>query len=234
MSNKKVAVLQSNYIPWKGYFDIIHDVDLFVFYDEVQYTKNDWRNRNKIKTANGLKWLTLPTGYDLTRKINEVEIKAEIDWQKDHYNKIRAAYKDAPFYNKYKPFLDEIYIERKWKYLSELNQYIIKKICSDYLGIQTSFAESTEFHSEGARSDKLLSLLKDIGTQIYVSGPSARNYLDEEAFASQGIQVIWKDYSGYPDYPQGYPPFEHGVTILDLLFNVGESTPDYIWGFRKK
>lgn len=226
-------MLQSNYIPWKGYFDIIHDVDLFVFYDEVQYTKNDWRNRNKIKTSNGLKWLTLPTGYDLTRKISEVRMNGDIDWQRDHYNKIIAAYQNAPFFNQYKSFLDDIYLEKKWEYLSDLNQYIIQTISKDFLGINTQFAQSTEFSSEGARGDKLLSLLRSIGIKRYVSGPSARNYLDEEAFASQGIQVEWKDYSNYPEYPQGEFPFEHGVTILDLLFNTGEQAPEYIWGKKR-
>lgn len=232
----KVAVLQSNYIPWKGYFDIIHDVDLFVFYDEVQYTKNDWRNRNRIQTKYEPKWLTIPCGYDITRKIFEVRIKNEFAWQKEHYKSICSAYEKAPFFEKYKDFLGYVYLDHKWEYLYQLNRYMITTISRDFLGIDTEFKDSREFDSHGARDEKLLSLLKSIGCDVYVSGPAAQNYMDIQKYKESGIDVIWKDYSGYPQYKQvnESEKFEHGVSVLDLLFNVGEDSPNYIWGWRGK
>ena len=175
---KRVAVLQSNYIPWKGYFDIIHDVDLFVFYDEVQYTKNDWRNRNQIQTDNGLKWLTIPCGYDTKRKIYEVKIKNEFHWQEEHYKTIRETYRKTPFFEKYQEFLEYVYLDRHWEYLYELDRYMTETISKDFLGIQTEFRDSREFESHGAKDDKLLSLLRSIKCDTYISGPAAQAYMD--------------------------------------------------------
>ena len=233
-STMKAAVLQSNYIPWKGYFDIIHDVDLFVFYDEVQYTKNDWRNRNRIRTEQGLKWLTIPCGYDIKRKICDVKIKNELPWQTDHYNQIVSAYQKAPFFSKYRDLLESVYLDHTWEYLYRLNRYLIETISKEYLGIDTVFRDSLEFVSQGAKDEKLLSLLQNIGCDIYVSGPAAKNYMNIQMYRDNGINVIWKDYSGYPQYNQGYGfgAFEHGVSILDLLFYTGEDAPYYIWGWR--
>ena len=230
----KAAVLQSNYIPWKGYFDIIHDVDLFVFYDEVQYTKNDWRNRNRIRTEHGLKWLTIPCGYDLNRKICEVKIKNGFSWQADHYNQIVSAYQKAPFFSKYRDLLEFVYLDHTWEYLYQLNRYLIETISKEYLGIQTMFKDSREFVSQGTKDEKLFSLLQNIGCDIYISGPAAKNYMNVQMYRDNGINVIWKDYSGYPQYNQGYKleTFEHGVSILDLLFYTGEDAPYYIWGWR--
>lgn len=230
---KKVAVLQSNYIPWKGYFDIINDVDLFLFYDEVQYTKNDWRNRNKILTPRGPQWLTLPCGYNIQRKINEVKFNPSIHWQQSHYQTLRQNYFRAPFFRKYKEFLDYVYMDREWEYLYELNRFLITSIARDFLGVKTVIEGSDSYYSEGRKSQKLMSLLNSAGTDIYVTGPAARNYLDEESFRREGIRVVWKDYSSYPEYRQMYSPFSHYVSILDLLFNTGPNAPYYIWGYRE-
>jgi hypothetical protein len=230
---KKLAVLQSNYIPWKGYFDIIHDVDLFVFYDEVKYTKNDWRNRNIIKTNTGLKWITLPCGKNYNLSIDEVRFNKEVNWQKEHYTLLEASYRDTPYYKKYIDFLHYIYCEKEWDYLYELNRYLIVHISREYLGITTEFADSKSFFSEGTKAEKLLSLIKNTGADYYLSGPAAKDYISEEDFARIGVELAWKDYSGYPQYPQSYGSFEHGVSILDLLFHVGEAAPDYIWEWRK-
>src|SRR5579864_7157911 len=107
----RAAVLQSNYIPWKGYFDIIHDVDVFVFYDDVQYTKNDWRNRNRIKTAGGVQWLTVPTGSDINRRICDVSLP-DPNWTRKHWRTLHQAYSHAPHFHRYESFLSEIYLER--------------------------------------------------------------------------------------------------------------------------
>jgi len=231
---KKVAVLQSNYIPWKGYFDIVHDADLFLFYDEVQYTKNDWRNRNLIQTPGGPKWLTLPCGYDISRKIDEVKFNSAVSWQKDHYQAITRNYCRAPCFNLYRDFLQNVYLDRKWEYLTELNRYIIQTIAREFLHIDTVMESSGFFFSEGRKSAKLLSLLQSAGADAYITGPAARNYLDEVAFARAGIRVLWKDYSSYPPYRQLYAPFTHTVSIFDLLFNTGEAAPYYIWGYRQQ
>ena len=123
---KSVVILQSNYIPWKGYFDLIHDADLFIFYDDLQYTKNDWRNRNKIKTEQGLKWLTVPVGIDLNRLIYEVDIK-DHTWQKKHWEIIKQSYSKCKYFSNYKSFFENIYLEQEWLNLSAMNQGIVKK-----------------------------------------------------------------------------------------------------------
>jgi hypothetical protein len=229
-----IAVLQSNYIPWRGYFDIIHDADLFIFYDEVQYTTNDWRNRNIIYTYDGPKWITIPCGRGITRRINEVTLSSNNDWQAQHFRKICEAYAKTPYFQKYKSFFEHIYLERKWDYLSDVNQFLIKSFAKDYLKIDTEFNCSTEYHSEGARDEKLLSLLLSAKCTNYLSGPAAKDYLDEGKFNKHGIKVYWKDYTGYPDYPQTRQPFEGKVSIIDLLVNMGDDSPYYIWGWREE
>lgn len=228
---KKVAVIQSNYIPWKGYFDIIHDVDQFIFYDDVQFTKNDWRNRNKIKTVNGLAWLTIPVGKRIDRLICEVEM-VDDDWRKKHWATVQQAYSRAPYFYVYRDFFEYVYREAQWSNLSSLNHFLISQISREFLGIQTEFRDSREFQAEGEKLDRLIDLLKKTGASLYVSGPSAQAYINADEFQKAGIELIYKDYSGYPEYQQLYPPFEHGVSILDLLFNCGPSAPDFIWGWR--
>jgi hypothetical protein len=229
---KKVAVIQSNYIPWKGYFDIIHDVDLFIFYDDVQYTKNDWRNRNKVKTSQGLCWLTIPVGSREDRLIYEVEI-VEGSWTKKHWETIKQSYAKAPFFKKYQVFFESVYLDTKWTNLSELNQFLVKTISKEFLGIRTDFTDSRQYHAEGHKLERLINLLIKVDTELYISGPTARGYIEEKKFTEAGIELIFKDYSGYPEYPQLFPPLEHAVSILDVLFNCGPASPDYIWGWRE-
>ncbi|MBQ6342909.1 MAG: WbqC family protein [Anaerolineaceae bacterium] len=225
---KKIAVLQSNYIPWKGYFDIIHDVDEFIFYDEVQFTKNDWRNRNRILTNTGLQWLTIPTTGSITQTIDEVST-AGSQWQRKHYNTLLTYYSKAPFFSKYRAFLEDFYFEHEWTNLSQLNRYLIVHISQDFLGIKTKFSDSRNYYSAGSGHEKLLSLLKSAGAEYYVSGPAAKSYIQAEDYEKAGIELHWKDYSKYPEYPQLHKPFSHNVTILDLLFNTGDDAPNYIW-----
>jgi len=228
---KKVAVIQSNYIPWKGYFDIINDVDLFIFYDAVQFTKNDWRNRNKIKTAKGASWLTIPVGRCIDRLICEVKID-DSRWAKRHWETICQFYERAPYFKQYKDFFAEAYLKKNWASLSELNQFLIKHIAWDILGLKTEFKDSRDFKLSGGKTDRLIGLLKKAGADVYYSGPAAKNYLEEEKFKANKIKLIYKDYTGYPEYPQLFPPFVHEVSILDLIFNVGPAAPYYIWGWR--
>ena len=155
------AVLQPNYIPWKGYFDIIHDVDLFVFYSDVQHTIRDWRTRNMIKTHNGIIWLTVPTGSHRDKLVYEVGIQ-DSSWQKKHYNALKTSYSKAPYFKLYNEFLEDVYLVQKWENLYALDRYMIEYISRNFLGIKTQFADSRDFSSHGSKNEKLLSLLSDV------------------------------------------------------------------------
>ena len=228
---KRVAILQSSYIPWKGYFDIIHDVDRFVFYDDVQFTPRDWRSRNRIKTPQGPLWLTVPAGQSRNRLICEVGLEDK-SWGKKHWDTLRHAYGKAPYFASFRPFLEHVYLERRWESLSELNQFMTRTIAREFLGIGTEFRDSREYAAEGRKFDRLFDLAVKAGATSYLSGPSARDYIEPERFAAAGIELAYKSYGGYPEYPQPYPPFEHAVTILDLLFQTGADAPRHIWGWR--
>lgn len=225
---KKVAILQSNYLPWKGYFDIIAQVDLFIFYDDVQYTKNDWRNRNCIKTAMGGQWLTIPCGSKAKRMINEVTL-TDHRWQTQHWEQLRQHYRKAPFFKAYQAFFEDFYLGRKWTNLSELNRYLIEQISINFLNIRdTQFDCSSRFELTQRKGLRVLELLKKTDATSYLSGPAAKNYLDETDFRECNIKLLWMDYDGYPSYRQLHPPFEHAVSIVDLLFNLGDEAKHYI------
>jgi len=226
----KAAVIQSNYIPWRGYFDIMHDADVFVFYDDVQYTVNDWRNRNRVKTANGVVWLTIPVGDQNNRRICDVEIHDRA-WARKHWMTIEQSYSRAPAFVRYVDFFRSIY-SQPWTSLSVLNQTTIRAIAADLLGIRTQILDSRDFELQGKGSDRLLMLLQQIGATDYVSGPAAKNYLDAELYAQSGVRVHWKDYNHYPEYPQLHGDFIPNLSIVDLLMNCGERAADYLWGSR--
>lgn len=229
----RVALLQSNYIPWKGYFDIAHDVDLFVFHDDLQYTKGDWRNRNRVKTPGGVRWLTVPVGTSEHRRICDVALP-DGDWGIRHWRRIEAAYRAAPHFDEYRDYVEAVYTRRRWTTLSTLNQTLIVEIARDILGLPTQFRQSTEFGLTRTKGDRVIELLTRVGATTYVSGPAARAYLDEQACADAGVTVEWKRYDGYPEYPQLHPPFAHDVTILDLLFHTGPAAGWHIWGWRDR
>ena len=223
----RVAILQSNYIPWKGYFDIIGSVDLFIFHDDLQYTKGDWRNRNKIKTPVGTNWITIPCGTSERRLICDVEL-VNPDWQQKHWNLIRTHYVNAPHFKQYSPFFEEIYLGRTWTNLSDLNQYVIKAISTELLGMEVLFDDSRAYGLKTVKGDRVIELLKNVGATTYLSGLAAKSYLDKSAFAAQGIDLEWMNYADYSEYPQLYPPFEHAVSIIDLFFNVGINATSYM------
>lgn len=231
MTGKRVGIIQSNYIPWKGYFDIIHDVDLFVFYDDVQYTKNDWRNRNRIKTEYGERWLTIPVGKRESRRICDVAMPSNL-WARDHWRRLEGAYRRAPYFEVYRAYFEAFYLRRSWSTLSEFNQALVTGIARDLLGITTPYVDSRTFHLTQSKGGRVVELLQHVGASAYVSGPSAKAYITDEHFLAAGIAVEWKDYQGYPEYDQFHGPFVHAVTVLDLLFHTGPNAPYYIWGWR--
>lgn len=226
---KTVAIIQSNYIPWKGYFDIIGMCDEFMLFDEAQYTRRDWRNRNKIKTAQGEHWLTIAVNVKgkFTQRIDETTIQSP-RWVDEHLKTLRMNYARAACFASTFPKIEALYrqVERE-THLSQVNYHLLRGIC-ELLGIKTPFTWSSDYQSEEGRVERVLSLCVQAGATEYISGPSAKSYMDDALFSAHGVQVTYMDYSGYPEYPQLYPPFEHGVSILDLLFNVGEDAPRYM------
>jgi hypothetical protein len=172
-------------------------------------------------------------GINEKRLILDVRMESR-QWQKDHYNKLSCYYRKAPFFDKYETFLKETYLEREWEYLYKFNRYLIKRISRDFLGIQTEFADSRDFESHGAKNEKLISLLVSAGAGQYVSGPAAKAYIFEPDYEKAGIELIWKDYSGYPIYKPSQEPLSHHLSVLDVLFNTGDDAPYYIWGWRKE
>ena len=231
---KKVAILQSNYIPWKGYFDIIASVDEFIFYDEVQYTKRDWRNRNKIKTSNGLQWLSISVqskGFQQDhQRIIDTQIN-DISWSTKHWKSIVQNYEKAPFFEEYRELLEDLYFANKETLLCTVNYKFIRSICK-ILRISTTISHSTEYTLVDGKTERLVDLVQQADGTEYISGPAAKDYIDEDLFKKAGIKLTWMDYAGYPEYEQLYPPFEHYVSVLDLLFNTGSEAPFYIWGWR--
>lgn len=222
---KKVAILQSNYIPWKGYFDLIAAVDEFVIYDDVQFTKNDWRNRNRIKTPQGVQWLTIPTGQNINRRIRDVTVDS--DWSRKHWKTIESNYRAAPHFNDVASWLRPLYSSVAYSHLSQVNRLFIERIC-EYLGIHTKITNSWDYKVADGRVERLVDLCVQAEGTVYFSGPAAKAYIDEQAFADRGITVSWFDYCGYTPYPQLWGPFKHEVTILDLLFNCGKDAGRYM------
>jgi hypothetical protein len=228
MAAKRVAVIQSSYVPWKGYFDLIRAADQFVLLDDVQFTKRDWRSRNRIKTAAGPSWLSIPvhTKGRYLQRIRDVTI-AERDWGGRHWDTIRRSYARAPYFETYAARFEALYLQPVSDRLSDVNRSFIDAICRG-LGITTPIGWSSEFASRDGRNERLIDICVACGATDYLSGPSASSYLDRDAFRAAGITIHIADYAGYAEYPQPHPPFEHAVSALDLLFCTGPKAIDYM------
>lgn len=227
--DKTVAIIQSSYIPWKGYFDIIGMSDLFLFLDDVQFTRRDWRNRNCIKGPNGVQWLTIPVKSKgrYTQTIEETEI-VDSSWAEKHWKSIVLCYGRAPYFAPMAPRVEALYAEAaRETRLSLINARLTRGL-SALLGIATPFDWSSSYPHEGDKSQRLLSLCQAVGATRYLSGPSAAGYLDVDLFADAGIDVAFMDYSDYPAYPQRHGAFVESVSVLDLLFNVGPEARHYM------
>ena len=202
----KIAILQSNYLPWTGVFELISSVDRFVFYDNVQFTKQDWRTRNRIKTDNGNLWLSVPIQRQkLKTNIVDIKICNEVNWKKKHYKSFCQYYSKFKYFHQYKYLLDFYLLE--WEYLYKLNRYTTEKI-SRILGIDTKFYYSEDFEVSGNPTEKIIQVVNQLGGDIYVSGQSGRNYIDESLFID--IKLEYMEYKT-----------KNRFTVLDNIFNNG-------------
>jgi hypothetical protein len=223
----KICILQSNYIPWVGYFSLISRSDLCVFYDDVQYTKQDWRNRNLIKTPRGPKWLTVPVGSNISRHVNEVQLPNS-NWMLEHERQIRLNYDSAEYFAEGDGVLQEIYGQNLSRTLSENNQRIIKFISDDVLKLSVKFASSTEFSLKGSGSARVLDLALQLGAETYLTGPRGSNYLNETEFNTAGIKLEYFEYAKIPEYPQPWPPFSEKVSIIDPILCLGQKVQNLV------
>jgi hypothetical protein len=224
----RIAIVQSNYLPWKGYFDLIRSVDEFVLFDDAQYTRRDWRNRNRIKTAQGMAWLTIPvqaSGNYLTA-IKDIEV-SDRSWGLQHWRTLSSHYARAPYFRDYAERFERLYRETTDTHLSLINRRWLEALC-DMLSIRTRFSWSMDYAVVPGQSERLVGICRQAGATAYVSGPSARAYLQPEIFDQAGIALEYFDYAGYREYPQLFPPFEHRVSVVDLIFNAGPRALDYL------
>jgi len=227
----KCVINQPNYIPWRGYFHQIQKSDVFVFYDDVQYDKHGWRNRNRIKTRNGPLWLTIPARKKSVilnhTPINEIFIDWSKDWARKHWTTIEQQYSKAPFFSDYAKTLSKYY-DTRYEMLADFTIDLTIEIALK-LGItDTKFIRSSSLDVLGTKTDRLLRILQSLGASHYISGPAAKRYLEEDKLANQGISVEYMTYE-YPEYSQLYPPYESQLSVLDLLFMMGADSSRYIW-----
>lgn len=225
---KTLAAIQSCYIPWKGFFDLLNRCDEYVILDGAQYVKRHWHNRNRIKTANGPQWLTIPvvTKSRYEQPIDEVEI-SDPDWADQHWRSIEQAYRKAPHFATYGPKVLELYeASAKEKRLTIVNERFLREL-ADLLGVQVRITRDSDYKPQGKRSERLVDVCRLARATRYVSGPSAKEYLEEDLFMDTGISVEWMAYGPYPTYPQLHGDFEHAVSVLDLLFMTGDQASRY-------
>lgn len=231
-----VVILQPSYIPWRGYFHQIRKADLFIFYDDVQYDRRGWRNRNRIKTPAGAQWLSIPVLSKAAQiektPINRIEIdETNLNWREKHFKTLRQNYRKAPFFERYEKLLIDFY-QRADRFLADFTIATTIRLARE-LGItRTKFRRSSEFKVEGAKTDRLLDILQIVGATRYISGARARNYIEPEKFSAANIELEFMSYD-YPDYEQLYPPFDQHVSILDLLLMTGDSAPEFIWANKE-
>jgi len=218
---------QPVYLPWLGLFHKIALSDAFCYFDGVQYQVKDWNNRNKIKTQSGEIWLTVPVltkGYR-EKKIKDIEINNSVDWRKKHWKSIWLNYKKAPYFDKYADFFEDTY-KKDWKYLAELNGYMLKWFIKT-LGLKIDYYKASELDFKGYKQDLVLDMCKKLKATLYIFGALGKDYAKEEDFLRQGIKIHFQDYK-HPLYPQLFGEFRPYMSIIDLLFNCGDKSLDIL------
>ncbi len=228
MSQKRVVITQSNYIPWRGYFDAIRVAEEVILLDEVQFTKRDWRNRNQIKTPQGAHWLTIPVQVKgkYSQTIRETKV-SDATWADNHWKTIANYYAKARHFKEFKPLFEELYRGCSQEYLSEINYSFIKVIC-EILKINTRISWSSDYTAADGKTERLVDICKKIGATDYYSGPAAKAYIDPSQFSAEGIALHFFDYSGYQEYTQLHGPFISEVSVLDLIFNEGPNALQFM------
>lgn len=233
---KTICINQSNYLPWRGYFDLIRKSDEFIVFDHVQYTRRDWRNRNRIKTRTGLMWLTVPVENAdrlvVVQLIDETKVLNGY-WVTKHLKTLHHCYHRAPHFDAVMGWLKPLYLDMAEEpFLSTINLRLLQAI-SRALGLTTPLRRCTDLLGANSlegmdRTTRIIRLCQSAGATRYLSGPAAKTYLNERTMAAAGIDVEWMDYGGYPDYPQLWGEFQPLVSIVDLLFCMGEKAGEYI------
>ena len=228
----KVGIIQSNFLPWRGYFDFIRETHLFIVHDDLQYTKGDWRNRNRIKTPRGMEWITVPVRYRHTHQlIEETPVDYSTPWAQKMLNRIRESYRRAPHFEPYFSELNAM-LTQPAASISDLNLRLVKWACLK-LDIDTPIRMSHEFSPQGAKTERLIGILRQVNATTYLSGPAAQAYLMPQVFEQAGIRLEYKQYD-YPEYEQLYPPFDSSVSVIDLLFMKGEEAISYLENKEKQ
>lgn len=231
---KTVVITQSNYIPWRGYFDMFRLADEVVLLDSVQYTRRDWRNRNKIKTPQGPSWLSISVEVKgkYNQSIDETRI-ADLAWAESHWRTISLAYRRAAHFETHGQWVEDLLRNAsKELLLTDVNEQLIRAIC-EKLKIGVTIRRCTDLlpastMAEMDSSERLAALAEQVGATRYISGPAAKAYLDYAAFDKRGIEVAWMDYSNYPSYPQLWGGFEPAVSVIDLILNTGDEAAHYL------
>ena len=228
----RVAALQPGYLPWLGFFEQMYQADVFVIYDEVQYDKRSWRNRNRIRTADGWCWLTVPvlTKGVFTQKITEVRVNNDLPWKRKHWKALLVNYQNTPYFKKYADFFEDVY-KKNWEYLQDLDVEIIKYIKDD-LGIRAPLDFLSSHEIEGASTTRVVNLLLKLGADEFYNGAAGRRFFDEELFRKNNIRLIYQDYN-HPVYKQRFPGFIPHLSIVDLMFNHGPESLDILTGKKK-
>lgn len=219
-----IGILQPGYLPWLGFFEQIYQSNVFIIYDDVQYDKHGWRNRNKIKTSNGVQWLTVPVQIKFREHplIRDVKIDNTKKWKKKHLFSIRQNYSKSPFFEDYINIFELAY-SREWKYLIEINMFFIIEL-SKRLGMQNKkLVYSSALDIEGDRQERIINICKKFGADTFYEGPAGRSYIDEKHFNKNGINVEYQDYK-HPVYNQMYGDFIPYLSVIDLLFNHGKES----------
>ena len=228
----KVAIHQPNFLPWQGVFYKIFCCDAFVFLDTVQFTKNGFQNRNRIKTPQGVSWITIPilSKGRFGQLTNEVKINNKIDWGSKIWKTICQNYSKAKYFNLYADFFEETF-SRNWELLNNLNETILLKIMT-WLDLNTQIIRASEMKATGKSFDLLLNICIEIKANTYISGYGGKNYMKYDVFKNSGIEIETYDFVA-SEYPQLHSEFIPNLSIIDLLFNCGPDSKEYILENRK-
>jgi WbqC-like protein family len=233
---KTIAILQSNYIPWKGYFDIIAAVDEFLIFDEAQFTRRDWRNRNRIIIDGRLHWLTIPVSSKgrFNAPIAEMEV-SERGWAEKHWRSIQHAYGKAPFFSLHGPPLEKLYEQAaKLPLLTEINELFLRGIAT-LLDLAPEFRHTSQIPRQAqSPTGRLVEICAGRKADVYVSGPAARDYIEVAEFAAAGVTLRYANYAGYPTYQQASESFEHGVSIVDTLMHCGPQARRHLKSIQRR